>query len=283
LKFSQDFLYAYAGSLNVKTQFALVDGERREPKRGLSAKCPICENPMVAKCGEKRIHHWAHRQKHTCDHWWENKTEWHRTWQGYFPIEWQEVVHRADDGEKHIADVKTDQDWVLEFQYSHLKPEERQKRETFYKKLVWVVYGTRLEKDKPQFIETLNSGSRFNETPLVLKVFTEKSVLLSEWAECSAPVFFDFGDETIWWLLPKAPDGKREYMVKVTRTGLIERFRGLTTMPQRYEEVLKAYGDLVEQIYRRLSKPQAQSINQFPSPTGFHLYQNRLDRSRRRL
>jgi hypothetical protein len=41
---------------------------------------------------------------------------------------WQEIVHRSDSGEKHIADVKTDHGWVIEFQHSYLNPEERRSR-----------------------------------------------------------------------------------------------------------------------------------------------------------
>ena len=47
-------------------------------------------------------------------------------------------MHRADDGEKHIADVKTDQDCVIEFQHTYIKPDERRSREEFYKNIVWV-------------------------------------------------------------------------------------------------------------------------------------------------
>ena len=46
-----------------------------------------------------------------CDPWWENETEWHRAWKDQFPADWQEIVHHAEDGEKHIADVKTDR-WL---------------------------------------------------------------------------------------------------------------------------------------------------------------------------
>jgi len=56
-----------------------------------------------------------------CDNWWENETQWHRDWKNHFPVEWQEVVQIAEDGEKHIADVKTSEGWVVEFQHSYLK------------------------------------------------------------------------------------------------------------------------------------------------------------------
>ena len=79
--------------------------------------CPSCGSELIAKCGEIVIHHWAHKKK-CSDHWWENETEWHRNWKDKFPKEWQEVVHFSDDGEKHIADVKTRNGFVIEFQHA---------------------------------------------------------------------------------------------------------------------------------------------------------------------
>jgi competence CoiA-like predicted nuclease len=118
-------------------KFALVDGERREAQPNLSGKCPTCDQPMIAKCGQLRVSHWAHRTTVLCDPWWENETEWHRNWKDQFPVDWQEFVCRAENGEKHVADVRTDRGWVIEFQHSHIKLEERRSRDTFYRKLVW--------------------------------------------------------------------------------------------------------------------------------------------------
>ena len=90
----------------------------------------------VAKCGDIRVRHWAHKGHLVCDPWWENETKWHRDWKDHFPTNWQEVVHRAADGERHIADVTTGEGWVIEFQHSYLRPEERRSRDAFYPKLI---------------------------------------------------------------------------------------------------------------------------------------------------
>ncbi len=117
-------------------KYAQSKGERLEAKPGLQGECLGCGRPAVAKCGDIKIWHWAHRGKRECDPWWENETEWHRKWKENFPMEWQEVIHTAENGERHIADVKTEQGWVLEFQHSHLDPQERQSRDNYYKKIV---------------------------------------------------------------------------------------------------------------------------------------------------
>ncbi len=88
-------------------KFALVDEIRCEAQPSLRGNCPACDHPMVAKCGEVKIWHWAHKSRRLCDPWWENETEWHRDWKNQFPVQWQEDVHKAENGEKHIADVKT--------------------------------------------------------------------------------------------------------------------------------------------------------------------------------
>jgi competence protein CoiA len=98
-------------------KYALVNGERQEAKPGLSGKCECCGDSIVAKCGDERIWHWSHKGNRTCDPWWENQIEWHRAWKGQFPKEWQEIIHADANGEKHIADVKTDQSYVVEFQH----------------------------------------------------------------------------------------------------------------------------------------------------------------------
>jgi hypothetical protein len=113
---------------------------------------------MIAKCGEHNVWHWAHRGTRTCDPWWE-QTEWHLAWKNQFPEDWQEKPHRSQDGEMHIADVKTDRGVVIEFQHSHLDREERESRENFYQKIVWVVDGLRRVLDKSRFFELLARAS----------------------------------------------------------------------------------------------------------------------------
>src|SRR5689334_3526795 len=106
-------------------KFANVEGQREEPQLGRTGSCPACGKAMIAKCGQIRVWHWAHRGIRSCDHWWEIEAEWHRAWKNPFPREWQEIVQWSTEGEKHIVDVKTAPGVTLEFQHSFLSPEER--------------------------------------------------------------------------------------------------------------------------------------------------------------
>ncbi len=113
---------------------------RVRPSRQQRAICQCCEEELIAKCGNFRVHHWAHKNSH-CDSWWEPETEWHRNWKNKFPAEWRESIkYDTISNEKHIADIyNPNNDLVIEFQNSPISLDELRSRESFYNKLIWVV------------------------------------------------------------------------------------------------------------------------------------------------
>jgi len=123
-------------------QYALVGGTRKEASPGAKGECPTCGAAMVAKCGRRIIHHWAHSGRRNCDPWWENETSWHRGWKGMFPPECREICHTAPDGEVHRSDIRTSTGIYIEFQHSAMSDAERLSREAFYGNLIWVLDGT---------------------------------------------------------------------------------------------------------------------------------------------
>lgn len=122
-------------------QYALVDNIKREASPGGRGKCPICQAPMIAKCGNRLLHHWAHYKNENCDPWWENETEWHRKWKELFPIECREVTHVDNTGEIHRADIKSKTNIIIELQHSAISDEERLARENFYNNMIWIIDG----------------------------------------------------------------------------------------------------------------------------------------------
>jgi competence protein CoiA len=233
--------------LEDKMKFALLNGKKTEATKGAKGLCPSCSSELVAKCGEVRINHWAHKGNRACDPWWENETEWHRSWKEQFPIDWQEVIHSDENGEKHIADVQTDQGWVIEFQHSYIKPEERRSRDTFYPKLVWVVDGTRRKRDRKQFINALEEGMQVGPNPFTRRIrrpSADKCVLLREWTESPAPIFFDFGEKVLFWLIYKSPNGP-VYVAPYSRNDFIEIHRGGPSQKaHEFEEFVKDSNEL---------------------------------------
>ncbi len=243
-------------------KFAYVVNIKTEATKGAKGICPYCGSELIARCGEVKVNHWAHKGNRNCDPWWENETEWHRWWKGQFPVEWQEVVHRDKSGEKHIADVKTKEEWAVEFQHSYLKPEERRARNAFYQKLVWVVDGLRRERDKPQFSNHILKGAciKISRNIKVYQIKSPKeSRLLNEWNNSKVLVFFDFQESKnldkmkLWLLLPKISNDKaflipfpgRQFVELHLKHGFNEMAYELT---HTLIDVLKRYGQETNQI-----------------------------------
>ena len=180
--------------------FALVDGVKTDPQPRLRGTCTFCGRPMIAKCGPVVAWHWAHKSKSRCDSWWESETDWHRAWKARFPREWQEVIHvDGDSGERHIADVKTPTDLVVEFQHSPIASAERESRETFYKRMIWIVDGNRGLDRSHFFLDMTGDPVSLDPLGYGLK-WWGRSRLLHNWNESQVPVFFDFHEGALWRL-----------------------------------------------------------------------------------
>lgn len=172
-------------------QFALVDNKKAKARPGLDGICPGCSRAVIAKCGEQRVHHWAHSRNKMCDTWWEPETEWHRNWKNCFPEEWQETfLPDEQTGEKHMADLRTADGSVIEFQHSHINPVERRSRERFYRDLTWVIDGSRLKRDYPRFLKGRNTFKLVKKG--IFRVDHPEEYFPAAWLESSALVVFDF-------------------------------------------------------------------------------------------
>lgn len=262
-------------------KFAVVEGEKQEAQPGLAGECQACGSAAIAKCGKHRIWHWAHKGVRSCDPWWESETEWHRDWKGEFPKEWQEIIQAAENGEKHIADVKTGGGTVLEFQHSFLSEAERLSRELFYPKLVWVVDGRRRARDRAQFFASF--GSILSRQPLIVSARASDSALLRDWKASRVPVYFDFGESdpsdpvrfeapSLWRLNPNASTAGA-YLSPVAKSYFIEvKLNGLA-FDDPFTETIGMLADLQRKRQSRAYSP----------PSQFDRYLARKQRARRRL
>ena len=244
-------------------KFALVNGKKTFATKGAIGSCPSCGSELIAKCGEIKVNHWSHKGNRNCDPWWENETEWHRAWKEHFPGNWQEIVRKDQNGEKHIADIKTDSDYVIEFQHSYLNPEERRSRNTFYPKLVWVVNGLRRKTDKSQFCKLLEQSRLVFEKPQILQVnFLEEFRLIKEWNGSNSLVFFDFNNtnmlenSVLWFLFPKVSNGiaylshfSKSEFIKCHLEGSFDELVNNIILPIR--ETLLAYHEENKRLNRR--------------------------------
>lgn len=204
-------------------KFAFVGAERREAQPNCSGTCAGCAAVVIAKCGEVRIHHWAHKGTRACDPWWENETEWHRGWKNEYPEGWQEM-RVTEDGTWHVADVKTEHGVVIEFQHSYLKPAERRARAAFYKKMVWVIDGRSRPRDRARLDAALSSATVISRQPLLVSVSSDDGGLLRDWEASRVPVYFDFGGSDLWRMNPHSPNG-RAHLLLVTKASFVKAHR----------------------------------------------------------
>jgi len=272
----------------MELQYAIVNGVRTKPQKGLKGECPNCGAAVLAKCGEERIHHWAHKGKRKCDPWHENETQWHRDWKSRFPEEWHEISHKAEDGERHIADIKRPDGLVVEIQYSHINPEERREREEFYKTVIWIVSGLRLKRGILGFEEALSDSRLINKRTPIYSVFTGDSQLLVKWVSSNKTVFFDFGDhnitdlkfegirEPVLWRLDPSSSQDTAFLTPISESQIISDIRnaelGQSTASGLFDRI-----KLPERPAPRVPRP-------IPLP-GFSRYLaiKRIRRSRRRF
>jgi competence CoiA-like predicted nuclease len=171
-------------------KFAIVDGVKHTPQKGLKGKCISCGSDMVSKCGDIRIKHWAHKGKKHCDPWWENETEWHRDWKNLFPVEWQEIRCVSENGEIHIADIKRPDGFFIEVQNSPINSLEVDARNNFYKNLIWVINGCRYQLD----VESLSFYSNTIKKDGYIEILANTFKICTLWKNRSRHVFVDFCD-----------------------------------------------------------------------------------------
>jgi len=179
-------------------QYALVHGKMTEASPDLEGTCSYCKSPMIAKCGQFKMWHWAHQSKVNCDPWWESEKQWHRDWKSNFPIEWREYIIKNED-EKHIADTRTNQGIVVEFQHSPLDPEDMKAREKFYGKMIWIVDGCRQNSNKLRFYK---EHKYVAQAPLTIQFHWGGAVRMFDyWVQSAKAVYIDFGDYYLWKLI----------------------------------------------------------------------------------
>lgn len=152
--------------------------ERIKATPGVRAYCPNCNELLIPKCGEIKVHHFSHKGENDCDIWGE-ESEWHRNWKNLFPIDYQEKWM-----DSHRADVKLPNGRIIEFQSSAIKPSVIREREQFYKDMIWVLKG----EDFDSNFDLRNKGNYFT--------FRWKYPR-SSWWSAQKPIFIDFSDSMV--------------------------------------------------------------------------------------
>jgi hypothetical protein len=247
----------------MNTKYALVNNIRTEAEKGLTGVCPFCSSAMIAKCGNIRMKHWAHKSLTHCDSWFERETEWHRQWKNHFDASWQEFIFKnKTSGEKHIADVHTEHGLVIEFQHSPIDTDEQNQREQFYENMIWVVDGSRLKRDYIRFHDGIKNFQITRVMDLYLLPNPKESFPIN-WVDRAVPVVIDFkGLETfdneadlrnyLFCLMPKNNAGQC-YLSIISRSLFIENIKaGTLFSKQRHIETQTSVSPAL------INRPQAQ-------------------------
>lgn len=112
---------------------AIIDGQISAPIKKGRATCPLCSGRVIAKCGTRVTHHWAHEATTDCDPWSEPEGEWHRAWKSLVRPEQREVTMGP-----HRADIVSASGQVIELQHSSISAEDIAERCAFYHPMIWV-------------------------------------------------------------------------------------------------------------------------------------------------
>ena len=147
---------------------ALENNHRVRPSKDLRrAVCQCCNNPVIAKTGDKNVWHWAHEFIGTCSQ--KAKGEWHYSWQDLFNED--EVEVRDPKWPNNIADIcikdprLPDGYLVIELQESAISLEDIQQRNQAYKHIIWITNNLSNKPRKRNFNDkSLNNYLILNHT-----------------------------------------------------------------------------------------------------------------------
>lgn len=159
-----------------------TNGSRIQASPDSIATCPMCSEPLLAKCGQVVVWHWSHRANPECDDWHAVETKWHREWKMRFPEDCQEIILERG-GKKHRADVQIASEMVIEFQNAPISITDVRARETFYgRRMAWVFNCTGAwDSDRLRIFDR-------GEFHSFLWVHPRRTP-----QRCSRPIFFDLG------------------------------------------------------------------------------------------
>lgn len=176
-------------------------GQTRTAEPGLTGgTCPLCDGPVIAKCGEVNIWHWAHRTA-DCDPWAEPMSQWHLDWQQLVPQDRREVVIA-----NHRADILTPRGLVVEIQRSPLSTADITERETHYTKhcggMVWIFDVA--EAAGPNQGQPWGKPEQTPRLHVIAPKHAETDYRTFRWSHarksigaCTHPVFLDLGSDLL--------------------------------------------------------------------------------------
>jgi hypothetical protein len=193
--------------------WALVENKKIKATPKTRGRCLLCNEKVISKCGEINVWYWSHVKDENCDNWHEPETFWHMHWKMTFGKEKTEIIIKKKD-KKHIADVLTTNNVVIELQNSPIQKSTIREREEFYgERMLWLLNGLEFKKNlTPKKYWDDIRYEIFEDNPkelvkLIMGPDIEKGVNgeffnwkypRRSWIDVQRPVFIDLGGETIF-------------------------------------------------------------------------------------
>jgi hypothetical protein len=194
--------------------WAIVENEKIEATPSTEGVCSICKGKVFSKCGEVNVWHWAHYKDENCDSWYEPESFWHKHWKMTFGKENAEIGIEKN-GKRHIADILTNENVVIELQNSPISKPIIRARETFYgERMIWLINGEEFKKNltikdywEDQDYLEIKSLPRppvrwIRKSPEIKKgtngEFFKWKNPRRGWEDVQRPLFIDFGEDTLF-------------------------------------------------------------------------------------
>lgn len=175
---------------------AMLNGQRvRATPKMKGALCPLCQTEMIAKCGTKIVHHWAHKKGIPCDPWHEPDSEWRLQWLKEFKDCKIEPVIEINTT-KHFADVCSPNGGLIIFRRSLPHPDELRTMEEFFHGLVWIFDMSNNKRTARKLWEAFKSNSikLVRNNIYVTAPGTLGNAIPREWERFEYPIIFDFSN-----------------------------------------------------------------------------------------
>jgi len=133
---------------------------------------------MIAKCGEIKIWHWAHKPGTKCDIFSKPESDWHIAWKKKFPKENVKVIIIKND-EKHIADAYLPKSkTAIEFQNSSITARDIRRRTEFYDHLIWIFNVKDAYEEDRLYAESENNYVWEHPKTTIRKIYWKSKVFL---------------------------------------------------------------------------------------------------------
>lgn len=110
-----------------------LNDQKIKAEPNIKAFCPGCSQPLISKCGDINIWHFAHKSKSQCDY--KPSSQWSLEWKSLFPKELVEIKRHYQ-----FVDLILPNNLAVEFQHSSISLSEMIEKTNYWKNILWIFH-----------------------------------------------------------------------------------------------------------------------------------------------